>query len=194
MDPETRFRELFEEMYPAVARYAHRRGYRGPDAEDLIATTFEVAWRRLDKVPEGQAALPWLLTVARNLSRNLWRRALNERALVDRLEAAETIAGHSRNAAEESDVGCGHRAVDAALARLKPIDRELVLLVACDELTPAQAGEMLGLRPVAARSRLHRARKRLAALLKSDVAADSSRGHRGAQTLTRATLAQEDAS
>jgi RNA polymerase sigma-70 factor (ECF subfamily) len=189
MDAEARFGALFEETYPAVARYAHRWGYRGADAEDLIAATFEVAWRRLEKVPEGEAALPWLLTVTRNLSRNRRRRAVNEQALARRLEAAATTSANSRHAGEESDgVSWSRGAVDAALARLKPIDRELVLLVACDELTPAQAGRILGLRPVAARSRLHRARKRLAALLESDGTAGRARAPRGGRSPTTVAI------
>ncbi|HEY7668545.1 MAG TPA: hypothetical protein VIE12_10530 [Actinomycetota bacterium] len=30
------------------------------EANDVIAETFTVAWRRLEQVPEGDGALPWL--------------------------------------------------------------------------------------------------------------------------------------
>jgi len=60
--------------------------------------------------------------------------------------------------------------VMAALAQLKPVDRDLILLVAWDELTPSEAGQVLGLRAVTARSRLHRARQRMSALLKESEA------------------------
>ena len=85
MDAEARFGALFDETYPAVARYARQRGLVGPDAEDLIAATYEVAWRRLDVVPAGDAALPWLLTVSLNHLRNHRRREARDRALVERL-------------------------------------------------------------------------------------------------------------
>jgi RNA polymerase sigma-70 factor (ECF subfamily) len=52
-----------------------------------------------------------------------------------------------------------------ALGQLRSVDRDLILLVAWDGLSPSAACSVLGLRPVTARSRLHRARQRLAALL-----------------------------
>ena len=53
MDPEPRFRALFLRAYPALGRYAHYRGLSQSDAEDLVSSTLEVAWRKLDQVPFG---------------------------------------------------------------------------------------------------------------------------------------------
>jgi RNA polymerase sigma factor (sigma-70 family) len=163
MSREARFRALFSDHYPVVARYVLARGYQPADADDLISATFEVAWRRLDTVPGGREAVPWLLTVARNLSRNAHRKARRDLAVVDRLAAVEP-------AWDATDVGdrAGWAELRRALGRLKAVDRDLILLVAWDELTPSEAGRVLGLRPVAARSRLHRARQRLAELLEVD--------------------------
>ena len=47
-----------------------------------------------------------------------------------------------------------------ALAALAEIDREALLLIAWEDLTPAQATSALGINPVAFRVRLHRARRR----------------------------------
>src|SRR5580704_19231062 len=47
MDAEARFRALFDATYPAVVRFVRHRGLVGHDGEDLIAATYEVAWRRL---------------------------------------------------------------------------------------------------------------------------------------------------
>jgi RNA polymerase sigma-70 factor, ECF subfamily len=158
MRDEARFRRLFAETYPVVVRYAYNHGFRGPDAEDLVSATFEVAWRRLDDVPDGEQATPWLLAVARNLSRNAGRRARRQRGLVDPVAEPEEVAASGGVAegvaAREQLLG--------ALAALKEIDRELILLVARDGLDPAQAGAVLGLRSGATRSRLHRARNQLA--------------------------------
>jgi RNA polymerase sigma-70 factor, ECF subfamily len=169
MRDEARFRGLFDRSYPSVVRYAYNRGHRGPDAEDLVSATFEVAWRRVDDVPDGDQTIPWLLTVACNLSRNADRQARRQRVVVDPLAEPEDVAAlgavADRVAEREQLLG--------ALAALKEIDRELVLLVAWDGLNPAQAGAVLGLRSGAARSRLHRARNQLAGLL--GVAATSRR-------------------
>lgn len=170
MTRDARFRALFSDHYPAVARYVMARGFQPADADDLIAATFEVAWRRLDAVPPDREAVPWLLTVARNLSRNAYRKSQRELAVLDRVACSEPVwtgpAGDDRSDWSQ---------VRAALGSLKPLDRDLVLLVAWDELTPSEAGEVLGLRPVTARSRLHRARQRLAQLLEAGPV--KNRGH-----------------
>ena len=157
MSRDDQFRSLFNEHYPVVARYVLARGYQAADADDLIAATFEVAWRRLDAVPPDRDAVPWLLTVARNLSRNAFRKTQRELAVLDRLASREP-AQTATTGEELFDWG----EVRAALGALKALDRDLILLVAWDGLTPTEAGEVLGLRPVTARSRLHRARQRLA--------------------------------
>jgi RNA polymerase sigma-70 factor (ECF subfamily) len=168
---EIRFRALFDRTYPAVVRYAYNRGHRGPDAEDLVAATFEVAWRRLENVPDGEEATPWLLAVERNLSRNAGRRARRDRTVVEPYSEPEDVA---TSAAVEDGVAAREQLL-GALAALKQIDRELILLVAWDGLDPAHAGEVLGLRAGAARSRLHRARNQLAALLGSAAGRAGSR-------------------
>jgi len=162
---EERFRAAFEEHYRAVARFVRTRGHGSADAEDIIAGTFEVAWRRMDKLPEGREALPWLLGVARNLSRNARRKSQREASFVN--ELSTTTVPWSELPIEDRAASAE---VMAALAQLKPVDRDLILLVAWDELTPSEAGQVLGLRAVTARSRLHRARQRMSALLKESEA------------------------
>ncbi len=159
MNADARFRALFEATYPSVARYVRHRGLSGQDAEDLVAATYEVAWQRLDVVPTGQQALPWLFAVALNHLRNHRRKLLRERALLEHLPPPENAPAPSEPAIVT------WRNIRGALDALAADDRELVLLVAWDGLSPSQAGSVLGLTPVAARSRLHRARARLADLL-----------------------------
>ena len=187
MSRDATFRALFSEHYPAVARYVLARGYQAADADDLIAATFEVAWRRLDAVPADREAVAWLLTVARNLSRNAYRKSQRELAVLDRLASSEPVwtgpTGDDRSASNQ---------VRAALGSLKPLDRDLTLLVAWDELTPSEAGEVLGLRPVTARSRLHRARQRLALLLETGPIENRGHDPLDRSALTPVTQTRED--
>jgi DNA-directed RNA polymerase specialized sigma24 family protein len=53
MVSEARFRAIFRVAYPALGRYAHNRGFWGADADDLVAETLEVVWRRLDQVKDN---------------------------------------------------------------------------------------------------------------------------------------------
>ncbi len=185
MAAEARFRLLFSETYRTVERYARYRGVSGADLDDLVAATYEVAWRRFDRVPEGEQAIAWLLAVARNHLRNRRRRITRERGLLERLPPP------APGVAADVVVSGEWREVRRALAALGAADRELVMLIAWDELTPTQAAVVLGITPAAARTRLHRARRRLGAALDaldaSDPAAPTAASTARSRT-TRSTL------
>jgi len=161
MDACERFRVLFQDAYPALQRYALYRGLTPQDADDLAAGTLEIAWRRLGDVPADDP-LPWLYAVARNVLRNKRRKERRRWTAFSRLRAggepADPVAGSVTGAA----------ALRKALADLNRDDRELLMLVAWDGLSPAQAAAVFGCSAAAVRTRLHRARNRLAARLGFD--------------------------
>lgn len=152
--PEARFRRVFAHLQP-VADYAARRGSSDPEA--IAAETMAIAWRRLDRVPVDDPR-PWLFVTARNLlmaeRRKSSRRSQADRALA-RPDAVPAV--------ESADP-----AVTRALRALPERDREALLLVAWEDLTPARAAEALGIAPVAFRVRLLRARRRFARSLAAD--------------------------
>jgi RNA polymerase sigma-70 factor, ECF subfamily len=142
VDPESRFRVVFEAGYGPLHRYALHRGLTGPDAADLVAQVLEIAWRRIGEVPSGEP-LPWLYTVAHNLWRNHARKDKRRRGLLARFAAslpAEAVT-------DLSDPGV----LRAALASLSDTDQEVLRLVAWDGLTPAELATVLSCSPVAAR-------------------------------------------
>lgn len=159
MANEDTFRDVFRSTYSRLHRYARNRGLTGADADDLVAATFEIAWRRLEDVPLDDPA-PWLFAVARNLWRNKRRSDQRARSLLERLGAGVVHVDPV-----ESETHPNATALSAALGRLGDDDRELLILIAWDGLTPTQAAAVLGCSPVAVRTRLHRARRRLAGLL-----------------------------
>src|SRR4029078_5784344 len=112
-----RFEELFRRHHRAVAAYARRRA-PGDTSDDVVASTFLVAWRRLDEVPAD--SLPWLLGGARNVIATQQRVSRRRGALRLRLERADTSAAPA-SAAEEP---AGR--VAAALGRLPANDREAI--------------------------------------------------------------------
>ena len=150
-DAERRFRGVFAHL-GAITAYARRRGSR--DADAIAAETMTVAWRRLADVPQDDPR-PWLYATARNLLLADARRASRSAPLAP---ADETAAPELA----ELDP-----ALDAALRALAPLDREALLLVAWDDLTPTQAARSLDINPTAFRVRLLRARRRLRARLET---------------------------
>jgi RNA polymerase sigma-70 factor (ECF subfamily) len=145
---EQRFSELFEHLGLVIA-YARRRGSLDPEA--TAAEVMAIAWRRLPAVPDGDAR-PWLLATARNLLLNEWRREARERSAVAQLEAPDV--------APSPTLGLDP-ALERALGQLGLDDREALLLVAWEELTPSEAARSLGISAATFRVRLHRARRRL---------------------------------
>jgi RNA polymerase sigma-70 factor (ECF subfamily) len=156
---EQRFESLFRENYEAVRSYALRRA--APEAaQDVVAETFLVAWRRLDHVPED--ALPWLYGVARRVLANQRRSASRGAALERRLAGAE---GAARSSFDPGETAGETELLRVALGRLPDNSREALLLVAWDGLSATRAARAAGCSRATFAVRLHRARARLAAEL-----------------------------
>ncbi len=136
--------------------YAARR-VGAAAADDIAAEAFAVAWRRLDEVPDDP--LPWLLATARNLCLNERRRRGRAGDAHERLVSETQVATAPGSPAELDP------AVVRALDRLSTTDRELILLVAWDDLTHAEIAEMLGTTRTNVALRLLRARRRIRAEL-----------------------------
>lgn len=149
---ETRFRGVFSHL-GAIAAYASRRGSRDPEA--IAAEAMTIAWRRLADVPLDDPR-PWLYATARNLLLAEARRA----GL-----AAASIGAAPAEIAQRPEPLELDPALGASLRALSALDREALLLVAWEDLTPAQAARSLGISPTAFRVRLLRARRRLRAEL-----------------------------
>jgi RNA polymerase sigma-70 factor (ECF subfamily) len=156
--PERRFRLLFDRYYRRVLGYALRRTASGQVAEDVVAETFMVAWRRIGDVPPADEALPWLLGVARRVLANS-RRAEGRR---DRLQARlEGVAGREASSEADEAVLASEQQVEilAALERLRPNEAEILQLAVWEELTHAQIAVVLDCSVNAVGIRLHRARQ-----------------------------------
>jgi RNA polymerase sigma-70 factor, ECF subfamily len=127
-------------------------------AQDIQADVFAVAWRRFDELARLDTAMQraWLLRATRLIHLNADRRQRTARRTADLLRQKElssvTIAFVS--AAPSFD-----DAVQAALDLLKPADREVLELVAWEDLNGKQLATVLGVTHQAARLRLMRARR-----------------------------------
>jgi RNA polymerase sigma factor (sigma-70 family) len=151
---------VYERHAPAVYRYLGRR-VGVVAAEDLLGEVFVAAvGARLRVRPhDSGSALPWLYGIAGNVVRSYRRRSLGQVPL-DQVTAVDWDAVDER-----LDAGSRRQELRLALAGLTEAEREVLLLVAWEGLSPAEAAQALGLTAVAARSRLHRARTHAQATL-----------------------------
>jgi RNA polymerase sigma-70 factor (ECF subfamily) len=163
-DPDEGFPAAFDRYAPAILRFAQRRLDGHDAAWDVVTDTFTSAWRHWDRRPPPGELLPWLYAIAGNSVRGQHRATERRRRLTARLTALR----FSENAADPAEGVILGQSINDALARLPEADREVLRLIAWEGQTDARAlGLALGLSPVTARSRVHRARRRLRALLDS---------------------------
>lgn len=154
MGDRARIEQLYVRHASAVTAYALRRTDRAT-AEEVVGDVFLLAWRRRDVIADDELA--WLLGAARRILANARRSRLRQVALQQRI-AAQPPAW----VADESQRDWP---VLRALAGLSERDREVILLVAWDELEASRAARVLGLRQRTFEARLYRARRRLATAL-----------------------------
>jgi RNA polymerase sigma factor (sigma-70 family) len=152
---EGAFNALFEAHYAGLRRFVMRRIEHRAAAEDILAETFAIAWRRRALTPDP--ALPWLFVICHRVIANHRRSAKRRLRLTNRLASSRPDLGRdpAELLAERSEIG-------TAFARLNPAQREVLRLVAWDGLGAADAASVLGCTPAAFRVRLHRARRELA--------------------------------
>jgi RNA polymerase sigma-70 factor (ECF subfamily) len=157
------FEALYEAYRPRLFGFLVRLSRRRDVAEDLLEETWLRLVTRGSTLTDDARLGPWLFTVARNLYFS-WRRSRGIDATrtseLDPAWPASERGVSPFDAAARSEL---ERQVEAALARLPLPDREVLLLVGVEGLTPAEAAGVCGLPAVTVRARLHRARERLAA-------------------------------
>ncbi len=163
---ERRFEELYEKHKLEVLAYCTRRLGRS-DAVDACSETFLVAWRRLDDLPPPPKTLPYLYGIASNVVSNHFR-SMRRRSRLDAKLGALGISVAPdpavlvlQNAHDEEVV--------AAVRRLKPKDREIVMLYAWEDLPRETIADLVGMTRAAVDQRMHRANKRLARILKPEL-------------------------
>ena len=161
---DERFERFYRDHFQRVAAYLLARSDR-VIAQDALARTFEVAWRRIDDIPDD--ALPWLIGVARKVLTDLRRSRGRADALFERMSSA--IAGN-REAPDHAEATVDRLIALDALRSLRSLDREALLLIAWDGLTEKQAAQALRCSRGAFALRLYRARGRLRELIQQRTA------------------------
>ncbi len=186
-DPGDGYAEAFDRYAPVILRYAQRRLGGQDGAWDVVTDTFTAAWRHWERRPAPQEMLPWLYAIAGNSVRDQQRSAQRRRRLIARLSALPT----PRPAADPAESVVLTQSITDALARLPEADQEILRLIAWEGQTDARVlGLVLGLSAGTARSRVHRARRRLRAALadagQPDAGSDSAAHDGGRRSASQA--------
>jgi RNA polymerase sigma factor (sigma-70 family) len=163
--------DAFGELFDAYARSVYNHAFRltgdWAQAEDIVSLTFLDAWRLRGKLDEeGGSPRPWLLGIATNVTRNTRRAARRHAAALARLPRDEVERDFADEVAARLDDTAELALVRAALATLRRAEREVLALCVWSGLDYRAAAEALGVPVGTVRSRLSRARAKLAKHLK----------------------------
>lgn len=167
-DPAT-LEAFYRGHVEAVEQFVVRRVDDPYLAADLTADVFLAAIDAAASYrPERGSPRAWLFGVARNVVASEHRRAARERRANARIEGRRLLDENDVERMQQRiDAASQARSLFTALAQLPAAERAVLELVALDDLSVTEAAVALGLRPVTARVRLHRARaglrRRLAA-------------------------------
>ncbi len=166
---EAAFRGLVERYESQVAATVVGMLGPGDEADDVGQETFVRFYQALSKF-RGEAALGTYLTrIAMNLSLNAIKRRQRQRWRFwsrddEKAPPEPSFDGRDERAAQE----CG-QAVHAALARLKPDYRAVVVLRTLDGYSTKETAELLEIAEGTVLSRLSRGMKQLETILKNEV-------------------------
>jgi len=156
-DPSA-FSRIFLRHRDRVFRHSFRLVPTATDADDAVATVFFETWRRRARIRfvEG-SMLPWLLLTATNVARNLRRSTARYRQLLDGLPLEQQELDPTRSSDDD--------AATNALRRLSLNDQRVITLCVLEDYSEADAADALGVPKGTVKSRLSRAKRRLAASL-----------------------------
>ena len=153
-DADRAFEASVAPLVPLLLRYFARRVAPTDDAADCTSETLLALWRHRSRLPESDnERRAWAYGIARKVLSNHRRGRVRRATADDALRAAAAvpvppIPDEAFTAAE-------------ALKLLSLRDQELIRLIIWEELSVADAGRSLGIRPGTARTRYSRALTRL---------------------------------
>jgi RNA polymerase sigma factor (sigma-70 family) len=145
------------ELIPRLRRYARALVSDRARADDLVQDTLERAWNKFHLWRPGSDLRAWLFTVMHNVHVNQVR-ASRDHAMLDD-EGPEMAVAAVQGASLEI------RDLERALALLSPEQREVLLLIALEDMSYAEVAAMLDIPIGTVMSRLSRAREKLRALM-----------------------------
>jgi RNA polymerase sigma factor (sigma-70 family) len=171
------FGALFEKHRDRVFGQALRLMRSPHDAEDVTALVFLEAWRRRESVHEvDESILPWLLVTTNYVARNAARAKRRHHLAMASIPAPAPTPDFAPDVDDRLDRSERETAARESFARLSTSDQAVVTLCVIEGLTTAQAAAALGIPAGTVKSRLSRAKRRLAEFLPEAAASGNALG------------------
>ena len=135
---------LYDRHVTAVYRYVYYRVRDDAEAEDLTSDVFMRALRAMPRYEPRQAFLAWLYRIARNAIIDRARRGKRQVPYEDALEhpSADQIVVPDEQLAAQSD----NATLRGALAKLTPLQQEVIVLRFLEGYTTEEIARIVGKR------------------------------------------------
>jgi RNA polymerase sigma factor (sigma-70 family) len=160
-----RFGTLYDRYATVLYGYACLRVGRG-SAEDVVAETFLTAFaQRHGYDPARASARPWLFGILTNKIADRSRAEKIHYRAYARAWQSPIVDGLADRVADQVTAQAQRGRLAAALSRLNPADRHVLLLIAWGQLSYDEVAHALGIPPGTVASRLSRARRKVRAAL-----------------------------
>jgi RNA polymerase sigma-70 factor (ECF subfamily) len=165
-DPDA-FAELYRSHYRTVVSFAWSRVHDRQLAEDVAQETFTKAFARLGKFEvRDKAVAAWLITIARNLVADHFKRMSTRRSslmeVVPEHNADRLAATHAPSADEPVLAGLDRDELLAAMQSLTAHQQSVITLRFFRQMSVAEASEAMGMSEAAVKTAQHRAVQALA--------------------------------
>jgi RNA polymerase sigma-70 factor (ECF subfamily) len=153
------WREAVTALIPSLRAFAWSLSRNGADADDLVQETLTKAWTYRDRFEPGTNLRAWLFTILRNS----WYSSVAKRSREVADEDGHHAARLTAEGSQEWTVELG--ALQVALDHLPPEHREAIVMVGAAGLSYEEAAEIAGCALGTIKSRVNRARNRLAEVM-----------------------------
>jgi RNA polymerase sigma-70 factor (ECF subfamily) len=158
---EAAFVELVERFSPRL-RYFLRKLIGGDGAEDALQDVWLDVFRQLPRLNDPQALVAWLYRIARDRAFGKLRKSRRALQPLDEAGAIDETADEGEFSPEDA------AQIHAALDRLPPEQREVLVLRFLEDLTYEQIASVVGCQLGTVRSRIHYGKQALRRYLEGD--------------------------
>jgi RNA polymerase sigma-70 factor (ECF subfamily) len=149
------FGTLYVRYYSSMVALAYSALADRDLAEDTAQETFAIACQKLGTLRQRDKFAAWLASICRNVARS-----------IHRSKGKSAAANFQKRFGNQNDTDHRRDAIREAVWKLRPADRELIIMRYYDGFSQAQISGVLDISPQAVNGRLFRAKQKIAKYLK----------------------------